>query len=180
VRSLTLANHRLRASRSLHEGLVSSVMAAPISYFDVTPSGRILNRFAADMDKIDLELTQSIAQGMGTVFNVLGAVVGICVATKGVLLIPLVPLGYVYYVIQKWFRKSSTEIQRVESITRSPIFSDFSQTLSGTSTIRAYGAAPRFVKSVKSHFDTNNTAYVRPPKRALRAACEGFYVRGGD
>ena len=159
ARSLLIANHRLRASRGLHEGLANSIMRAPVSYFDVTPTGRILNRFAADMDKIDLEISQTVAQGLGTVFNVVGAVIGICVATKGVLLIPLIPMSFVYYLVQKWFRKSSTEIQRIENITRSPIFSDFSQTLSGTSTIRAYGAKDRFVVTCKENFDLNNSVY---------------------
>jgi len=143
ARSLIMAQHRLSASRQLHNELTTSIIRAPVSYFDVTPTGRILNRFAADMDKIDLELSQSLAQGTGTMFNVAQAYVTIAVATKGLFLIPLIPIGFMYYYIQKWFRKSSTEIQRVENITRSPIFSDFSQTLSGTSTIRAYGEEDR-------------------------------------
>ena len=74
----------------------------------VTPTGRVLNRFAADMDKIDLDLTNSIGQGMGTIFSVLGAIGAICAATKGTFLVPLIPIGYLYYIVQKWFRKTST------------------------------------------------------------------------
>ena len=154
-----MAQHRLAASEQLHEELTTSIMRAPVSYFDVTPTGRILNRFAADMDKIDLELTQSLAQGTGTMFNVTQAYVTIAVATKGIFVIPLIPIGVMYYYIQKWFRKSSTEIQRVENITRSPIFSDFSQTLSGTPTIRAYGEQDRFTQSCKNGYDVNNASY---------------------
>merc|ERR1712232_1242200 len=117
---------------------------APIAFFDVTPIGRILNRFAADMDKVDLNLSQSISQGISVLFNVLGAVGAIVAATKGTFLVPLMPIGYVYYIIQKWFRKTSTELQRLNSIANSPIFADFSQTLTGTSTIRAYGEEKRF------------------------------------
>jgi len=159
VRSIFMAQHRLAASEKLHEELTTSIMRAPVSYFDVTPTGRILNRFAADMDKIDLELTQSLAQGTGTMFNVAQAYVTISVATKGVFVIPLIPISVMYYFIQKWFRKSSTEIQRVENITRSPIFSDFSQTLSGTSTIRAYGEEDRFTQTCKNGYDVNNASY---------------------
>ena len=159
IRAVFMAKHRLKASEKLHEDLTKSIMRAPVSYFDVTPTGRILNRFAADMDKIDLELTQSLAQGVGTVYNVLQAYVTISIATKATFLIPLVPISVLYYFIQKWFRKSSTEIQRVENITRSPIFSDFSQTLSGTNTIRAYGEEERFVRGCKRAFDVNNASY---------------------
>lgn len=119
----------------------------------------MLNRFAADMDKIDLDLTNSIGQGMGTTFSVLGAIGAICAATKGTFLIPLIPIGYLYYVVQKWFRKTSTELQRVTSVAGSPIFSDFSQVLSGTSTIRAYDEQNRFFSQCQKSFDNFNASY---------------------
>ena len=159
-RSLLIAVHRLRASRQMHNDLTESILRAPVSFFDVTPTGRILNRFAADMDKVDLELTQSLSQGVSTIFNVFGAIAAIIVATKGTFLVPLVPLGYVYYLIQKWFRKTSTELQRINSIANSPIFADFSQTLSGTSSIRAYGEESRFFSQCKKSFDTMNASYI--------------------
>ncbi|KAI2506989.1 ABC transporter [Fragilaria crotonensis] len=148
------------ASKKLHEDLTASVLRAPVAFFDVTPVGRILNRFSADMDKIDLQLTQSLGQGISTIFSVLGAIAAIIAATKGTFLVPLIPIGYIYYVIQKWFRKTSTELQRVNSIANSPIFADFSQTLSGTSTIRAYGEESRFFAQCQQSFDTMNASYV--------------------
>jgi ATP-binding cassette subfamily C (CFTR/MRP) protein 1 len=160
ARSILVAVHRLRASKKLHDELTDSVLRAPVSFFDVTPTGRILNRFAADMDKIDLELTQSLSQGVSTVFSVAGAVAAMVAATKGTFLIPLVPMSYIYFLVQKWFRKTSTELQRINSIANSPIFADFSQTLSGTSTIRAYGEETRFFAQCKSSFDNMNASYI--------------------
>ncbi|KAL3801122.1 hypothetical protein HJC23_002415 [Cyclotella cryptica] len=138
-RAVIMAVHRLRASRKLHTELIASILRAPVSFFDVTPIGRVLNRFAADMDKIDLELTNSLGQAVSTIFSFLGAVGAIIAATKGTLLVAFIPIGYANYVIQKWFRKSFTELQRASSVANSPIFTDFSQMLSGTSTIRAFG-----------------------------------------
>lgn len=159
-RAILIAVHRMRASKKLHDDLADSVLRAPVAFFDVTPTGRILNRFAADMDKIDLELTQSLSQGVSTIFNVLGSIAAMVVATKGTFLVPLVPIGFLYYLIQKWFRKTSTELQRINSIANSPIFADFSQTLSGTSTIRAYGEEARFFNQCKASFDNMNTSYI--------------------
>lgn len=159
-RGIAIAKHRLRASRKLHDGLTDAVLRAPVAFFDVTPIGRVLNRFAADMDKLDLELTQTVSQGVSTVFSVLGALGAIVAATKGTFLIALIPLGYTYNVIQKWFRKTSTELQRVTSVSNSPIFADFSQTLSGTSTIRAYGVQHDFFNKCKRSFDNMNSSYV--------------------
>jgi len=160
LRAIVIAIHRLRASKKLHDELTESVIRAPVAFFDVTPIGRVLNRFAADMDKVDLEITQSLSQGISTVFNVLGALGAIVVSTKGTLLGPLIPMGYVYYLIQKWFRKTSTELQRITSIANSPIFTDFSQVLSGTGTIRAYGGENRFFENSKKSFDTMNASYI--------------------
>ncbi|KAL3808375.1 hypothetical protein ACHAXA_005346 [Cyclostephanos tholiformis] len=158
-RSMAMAVHRLKASRNLHEGLTKSILRAPVSFFDVTPIGRVLNRFAADMDKIDLELTQSLGQAVSTIFSMIGAVAAIVAATKGTLLIPLLPIGYLNYVVQKWFRKSSTELQRCASVAASPLFTDFSQMLSGTSTIRAYGKQTRFFNNCRRSFDQFNGLY---------------------
>eukprot|EP00529_Nitzschia_sp_RCC80_P007056 CAMPEP_0113524496 /NCGR_PEP_ID=MMETSP0014_2-20120614/46247_1 /TAXON_ID=2857 /ORGANISM="Nitzschia sp." /LENGTH=1530 /DNA_ID=CAMNT_0000422611 /DNA_START=90 /DNA_END=4685 /DNA_ORIENTATION=- /assembly_acc=CAM_ASM_000159 len=159
-RGIFIAIHRLKASQQLHDGLTDSVLSAPVSFFDVTPIGRILNRFAADMDKVDLELTQTISQGTTTIFNVLGALGAIAAATKGTFVVLLIPLGCMYYLVQKWFRKSSTELQRVTSVSNSPIFADFSQTLSGTSTIRAYGVQTGFFNQCKNSFDNMNASYI--------------------
>ena len=159
-RGIAIAKHRLKASRVLHDGLTDAVLRAPVAFFDITPIGRVLNRFAADMDKLDLELTQTVSQGVSTMFSVLGALGAIVAATKGTFLIALIPLGYTYYLIQKWFRKTSTELQRVTSVANSPIFADFSQTLSGTSTIRAYGAQTDFFDKCKGSFDNMNASYV--------------------
>jgi ATP-binding cassette, subfamily C (CFTR/MRP), member 1 len=159
-RSILIAMHRLKASQRLHDDLTESVLRAPVAFFDVTPTGRILNRFAADMDKIDLELTQSISQGIATIFNVLGAIGAMVAATKGVFLGPLIPIGFAYHRIQKWFRKTSTELQRINSIANSPIFADFSQILTGTSTIRAYDEEQRFFRQCNESFDNMNASYI--------------------
>ena len=159
VRSILMAVHRLHASKTLHENLLTRILRAPVAFFDVTPTGRVLARFAADMDKIDLDLTQSIGQGMGTIFSVLGAIGAIVAATKGTFLIALIPMGYFYYLIQKWFRRTSTELERVTSISISPIFADFSQVLSGTSTVRAYSEQSRFFRQCQSSFDKFNACY---------------------
>lgn len=123
--------------------------------------GRVLNRFSADMDKIDLQLTQSLSQGLTTIYSVLGAIAAISASTKGTFLVPLIPLGYIFYLIQKWYRKTSTELQRLNSIANSPIFADFSQILSGTSTVRAYGEEQRFFDHCKASFDNMNSSYVQ-------------------
>lgn len=52
----------LSASIGLHDALFSSIMRAKMSFFDSTPSGRILNRFSKDLKNIDSQLAQALIQ----------------------------------------------------------------------------------------------------------------------
>ena len=55
----------LNASNSLHKKMVNSVLRAPINlYFDKTPTGKLLNRFSKDINKIDAEFPFSLTFGI--------------------------------------------------------------------------------------------------------------------
>lgn len=69
--------------------------------------------------------------------------------------VALAPLAYVYYRILNYFREVSRETKRLESLSRSPVYAHFSETLGGLSTIRAYGEAARFVSEFDSKLDEN-------------------------
>ena len=43
----------VQGASSLHEGMLTRVFQAPMSFFDTTPVGRILNRFSKDMASVD-------------------------------------------------------------------------------------------------------------------------------
>jgi ABC-type multidrug transport system fused ATPase/permease subunit len=61
-RALLMARHRVKVSSSMHGAALKAVMNAPISFFDVTPTGRLLNRFSSDFQIIDEELSQTLTQ----------------------------------------------------------------------------------------------------------------------
>ena len=160
VRSLLIAKARVKAAVRLHERLLNSVMHAPVSWFESTPIGRILSRFSSDMDRIDLELGSTLAQLLSCVFNVAGALVAIALATKGLFLAIVPIILFVFYRMQKHYRKTSTEVQRIDSISRSPIFSNFSQVLDGLPTIRAYGRQQDFISQMQTSTDGNTTPFL--------------------
>lgn len=160
VRAITLAQHRLGTSVLMHEQLVKTVLGAGVAFFDVTPQGRLLNRFSSDMVIIDEELSQSISQLTNSLFSVFGAIAAIAAATQGIFLILCVPLVILYEKIQRYFRKSNTAIARLQSVSLSPIYTDFSQALTGLSTIRAYGVSQRFIDSLQKRVDYNTVPLV--------------------
>ena len=127
----------------------------PVTFFDVTPIGRVINRFSQDMATIDEDLASTVSQALGMGSAVLGSLGAICGSTKGTFVILFVPLSYLYFRFNLYFRASNTAIARLESVSRSPIYADFSQTLGGTTTIRAYKQQSSFIKRLETFADAN-------------------------
>lgn len=121
-------------------------------------AGRILSRFSRDLDVIDLTLAPTLASLLASVVNVAGSAVAILITTKGLYALMLAPLCTVYYRVQRYFRRSSLELQRLYSISRSPLYASFSQTLHGVSTIRAFAQQQRFIRENDAAFDRHNIA----------------------
>ncbi|CAM9244868.1 unnamed protein product, partial [Ectocarpus fasciculatus] len=155
LRGYVLAHVQLNASLKMHTALLNSVLSAPVSFFDVTPLGRIVNRFSSDMSTIDEVLSSTIAQTTNSLFSVFGALVAIALATNGVLIVLLVPLSFLYYRIQWLFRKTNTTIARLESVTRSPIYADFSEILGGLGSIRAFRVQNTFIEKLEEAVNRN-------------------------
>lgn len=154
LRALILARFGVRASATMHDDVLASVFNAPMSFFDTTPTGRILSRFSKDLYSIDLEISQNLdffLYGSLTVVVSLGT---ICVVTPwfGV---AILPLFFLYIKILNYFREVARETKRLESISRSPVFAHFSETLGGLGTIRAYDQAARFISDFERKVDAN-------------------------
>jgi ABC-type multidrug transport system fused ATPase/permease subunit len=152
---MVLLHWRTTASHRAHELLLNKVLHFPVSFFDITPIGRVINRFSQDIAVLDEELPQGMNQLIGYGSSVLGAIGGITVATKGTFLILLLPLMSLYSRFQMYFAASNNSLTRIEAISRSPIYADFSQTMSGTTTIRAFGQQARFIAHMEDLVNAN-------------------------
>ncbi|KTG34758.1 hypothetical protein cypCar_00021467 [Cyprinus carpio] len=100
--TILLADGSISASRTLHTNLLSNILKVPMVFFDTTPSGRIVNRFA-----------------------------------------------------KRFYVATSRQLRRLDSVSRSPIYSHFGETVSGLSVIRAYGHQKRFLKQNEDTIDQN-------------------------
>ncbi|XP_007443149.2 multidrug resistance-associated protein 1 [Python bivittatus] len=146
------------ASRHLHLDLLHNVLRCPVSFFEQTPSGNLVNRFSKEMDTIDSVLPQIIKMFMGSLFNVLGACVIILLATP-VAAVVIPPLGLLYFFVQRFYVATSRQLKRLESVSRSPVYSHFNETLLGVSVIRAFEEQERFIRQSDLKVDENQKAY---------------------
>jgi len=158
VRYMALYFTGLKASHKLHDGLLQGIMRSPMSFFDQTPLGRITNRISKDIYTVDKTLPAAFGSLLSCLFSVLATLVVILIATPWFIIV-LIPLSFYYLYEQRFYIHSSREIKRLDSISRSPIYANFGETLDGTSVIRAYEAQPRFIEKNYALLDNNQRAY---------------------
>ncbi|KAK3562319.1 hypothetical protein QTP86_033307 [Hemibagrus guttatus] len=154
ARAFLFAYGAIHAATVIHRRLLDSVLKATVTFFDTTPLGRVLNRFSSDIYSIDDSLPFVLNILLANVFGLLGMLVVMSYGLPWVLL-PLIPLGVLYYQTQKFYRHSSRELKRLCSLTLSPVYSHFSETLSGLATVRASGHTSRFEEENERRLDQN-------------------------
>nr|KAF6427058.1 ATP binding cassette subfamily C member 4 [Rousettus aegyptiacus] len=148
----------VNASKTLHDRMFESILKAPVLFFDRNPIGRILNRFSKDIGHMDDLLPLTFIDFIQTFLLVI-AVVGVAVSVIPWIVIPLVPLGIVFFVLRSYFLETSRDVKRLESTTRSPVFSHLSSSLQGLWTIRAYKTEERFQELFDAHQDLHSEAW---------------------
>ncbi|ROL49384.1 Multidrug resistance-associated protein 1 [Anabarilius grahami] len=146
------------ASRHLHLDLLNNVLHSHMSFFESTPSGNLLNRFSKEIDAIDCMIPDGLKMMLGYVFKLLEVCIIVLMATPfaGVIILPLTLL---YAFIQSFYVATSCQLRRLESVSRSPIYTHFNETVQGASVIRAFGEQPRFILVANSRVDHNQTSY---------------------
>jgi len=117
VRQLYLYLSSLRAAKTLYMRLLKTIIRAPMSFFDTTPLGRILNRFSKDTYTLDQQLSGTVRMYLGTLGSVIGTIFVICTVTPW-FTITLPPILYFYLGKQRYFTKTYRELKRLDSVSR--------------------------------------------------------------
>ncbi|KAH9127149.1 hypothetical protein LEN26_004760 [Aphanomyces euteiches] len=155
LRASVLYMASIKGSQRLFQSLLQHVLAAPMSFFESTPLGRLANRFAADVYTADESLPATWSSLLVTAITVLYTYATILGVTPLFILV-LLPIGYGYAQSQHYYIQTSRELQRLESVSKSPVLSFFGETLDGLSTIRALpGTAEIFTTRMHSLLDRN-------------------------
>ncbi|OMO74143.1 hypothetical protein COLO4_26706 [Corchorus olitorius] len=133
VRSFSFAFGGLQAAVQVHNTLLSKLINAPIQFFDQTPGGRILNRFSSDLYTIDDSLPFILNILLANFVGLLGIAV----------VLSYVQVLFLLLLLPFW--STSRELRRLDSVSRSPIYASFTETLDGSSTIRAFNSEDYFL-----------------------------------
>ncbi|XP_024633050.1 ABC transporter C family member 13 isoform X1 [Medicago truncatula] len=150
VRAFSFAFGGLQAATKVHNRLLSKLINAPVQFFDQTPGGRILNRLSSDLYTIDDSLPFILNILLANFVGLLGIAI-ILSYVQVFFLVLLLPFWYIYSRLQFFYRSTSRELRRLDSVSRSPIYTSFTETLDGSSTIRAFKSEDFFFSKFTDH-----------------------------
>ncbi|KAL1420372.1 hypothetical protein MTO96_024205 [Rhipicephalus appendiculatus] len=147
VGSVLLSLSAKRLSRSIHNEMLEHVLRSPVSFFDASPRGRILNRFSADMDFVDSRSFLSAKQAVQNTLITLAKVAVIGTQSPVVLGVTAVVIALAAYGMNLAV-KASHCARFFESVATSRLLQHVTETVDALSSVRTYGVADRF----RSHF----------------------------
>jgi len=157
LRALFLVTASYKTATLLFNKMHMSIFRAPMSFFDSTPSGRILNRVSTDQSEVDT----SIAYQMGSVSFAIIQLVGIIAVMSQVawqVFVVFIPVVAACFWYQRYYIDTARELQRLVGVCKAPIIQHFAESITGSTTIRSFGKENQFV-SANSHL---MDAYSRP------------------
>jgi ABC-type multidrug transport system fused ATPase/permease subunit len=163
--SAAWAGGGLRAARALHDAMLATVLRCPVQYFDVTPTGRLLNVFSNDVGALDKELPTQLASAAGLALRIAATIVVQAIILPWTLL-GSVPLVAVYLFVSAVYRANGRELKRLDLSSKSLAAACLSESVGAQSTIAAWGAGARFSAALQAALDTNLRACVCRSTRA--------------
>uniref|UniRef100_A0A674ETT5 Cystic fibrosis transmembrane conductance regulator n=1 Tax=Salmo trutta TaxID=8032 RepID=A0A674ETT5_SALTR len=158
ARSLVMFNVLVKAAQSLHNRMFNSILRTPVRFFDINPIGRVLNRFSKDIGQLDAALPWTFVDFIQIFLQIIG-VVAVAASVIPWILIPLAPLIIIFLFLRRYFLQTSRDVKRLESTTRSPVFSHLSSSLQGLWTIRAFRAEERFQNTFDAYQDLHSESW---------------------
>ncbi|GLT33469.1 hypothetical protein SLA2020_080590 [Shorea laevis] len=157
ARAMLLYTAGYKTATQLFNKMHYCIFCAPMSFFDATPSGRILNRASTDQSAVDLNIPYQVGAVAFSMIQLLGIIVVMSQAAWQVFIvfIPVIATSVWY---QQYYISSARELARLVGVCKAPVIQNFAETISGSTTIRSFDEESRFR-------ETNmklNDSYSRP------------------
>ncbi|MBU3699239.1 MAG: ATP-binding cassette domain-containing protein [Candidatus Kapabacteria bacterium] len=158
IERLTWLSRTAAASRTIHDDALLGVLQAPLRFFDSTPMGRILNRFARDMEGVDDHLSWNIEQSFKALTQTLSSIL-LIMSVLPLIIVVIIPVFWLYNRLQRDYRKSAREAKRLESISRSSRYSHFKELVTGLDVIHGFAREQHFIDTHRAILGRYQRAY---------------------
>ncbi|XP_077649271.1 ATP-binding cassette sub-family C member 12 isoform X3 [Urocitellus parryii] len=156
IKGLTFTKTTLMASSSLHDQVFDKILKSPMSFFDTTPTGRLMNRFSKDMDELDVRLPFHAENFLQQFFMVVFILMILAAVFPAVLLV-LAVLAIIFLILLCIFHRGVQELKKVENVSRSPWFSHITSSMQGLGVIHAYDKKEDCINKFKMLNDENSS-----------------------
>ncbi|CAI0378890.1 unnamed protein product [Linum tenue] len=156
-RTTLLATIAYKTATLLFDKMHLSIFRAPMSFFDSTPSGRILNRASTDQSSVDQQIPYILGATVYSMIQLLGIIIVMSQVAWQVLIV-FIPVIAISIWIQQYYIPAARELSRLVGVCKAPVIQHFAETISGTITIRSFDQQPRFKETSMKLTD----AYSRP------------------
>lgn len=147
----------IRASRNLFTVALDHVIRSPVTWWDTTPTGRIVSRLTKDIKNLDTAIGHKLSMVVTVILSV-ASTLGLVVYTFPLLGPGIIPLAVLYVGYFLFYRRNSVAIKRLSSTLRSATYNAYNETLSGLSTVRATRQEERFIRRTEEAIDLRNRA----------------------
>ncbi|RDB27902.1 ATP-dependent bile acid permease [Hypsizygus marmoreus] len=159
LRYFVLYNGSIRASAVLYHRLLETVLFANIRFHDTVSRGRLLNRFGKDFEGIDSSLSDNFGRSIIYGLSALTTIITVSVVGGLPFVFAICVLGIIYYNAAKIYGQTSRDMRRLDSVTRSPLYSIYGETIAGVTILRAFGASSKFLRDMLCCVDTNSNPF---------------------
>ncbi|KAK1404981.1 ABC-type xenobiotic transporter [Heracleum sosnowskyi] len=154
-RAMSLAAAGYKTATLLFQKMHLSIFRAPMSFFDSTPSGRILNRASTDQSTVDLNMPYQVGAFAFSIIQLLGIIAVMSLVAWEVFLL-FIPVIALCIWLQQYYLPSARELARLIGVCKAPVIQHFAETISGSTTIRSFDQESRFRDTSMKLIDANS------------------------
>ena len=127
----------LKCSINLHDKIFRRLLRAPLTFFENNPLGRILNRFTRDIGIIDVNIPRTMVEFNLSFCDCLGIIL-VSILVKWYMIFPTIILFICSLPIREYYVRTGRDLNRLDSVARSPVYHHLTATYDGLITIRAF------------------------------------------
>lgn len=146
------------ASKELNIQATKRILKVPMAFMDVSPMGRVLNRFTKDTDVLDNEIIEQFRMATNPMATIVGTFI-LCIIYLPWFAIAVPCVMVIYVSITSYYQATAREVKRIDAVKRSFVYSHFNETLGGLDTIKAYERNDSFLSDINHLMDNQNEAF---------------------